>query len=158
MLYVSQGRKDALCIPFVGGKNLAVSIRLKRRGRKRKPFYRVIVADSRTPRQGVTIDDLGYYNPMTDPPQVQLNEEKALSWLKEGAIPTDTVRSLLSKAGLIQKFRGHEQPIEEPEEQPVAKEEVAKPAVEEEKEEESEAAEESDSEPSSESDDEPADE
>ena len=139
-------------------ENLAVSIRLKRRGRKRKPFYRVIVADVRVPRQGVVIDDLGYYNPMTDPPQVQLDEEKALSWLKEGAIPTDTVKSLLSKAGLIQKFRGHEQPIEEPEEQPVEEVKVAKPAVEEDKEEEPEAAEQTDSEPAGESDDEPADE
>jgi ribosomal protein S16 len=103
----------------------------------------------------VVIDDLGYYNPMTDPPQVQLNEEKALSWLKEGAIPTNTVKSLFSKAGLIQKFRGHEQPIEESEEQPV---EEAKPAVEEDKEEEPEAAEQTDSEPADESDEEPADE
>ena len=154
MLYVSRGRKDVLCIPFVGGENLAVSIRLKRRGRKRKPFYRVIVADVRVPRQGVVIDDLGYYNPMTDPPQVQLNEEKALSWLKEGAIPTDTVRSLLSKAGLMQKFRGHEQPVEEDTEQPVAEDKKVTPAAEENKEEEPEAAEQTDSE----SDDEPTDE
>lgn len=152
MLYVSQGRKDVLCIPFIGGENLAVSIRLKRRGRKRKPFYRVIVADSRTPRQGVTIDDLGYYNPMTDPPQVQIDEEKALSWLKEGAIPTDTVRSLLSKAGLMRKFRGHEEPIEEDKEQPVEEDKKPEPKP------EPEAAEESDSEPESESDGEPADE
>jgi len=146
MLYVLQGRKDALCILFVGGESLAVSIRLKRRGRKRKPFYRVIVADSRVPRQGVFVDDLGYYNPMTDPPEVQIDEEKALAWLKEGAIPTDTVRSLLSKAGLMRKFRGHAQPIEEDKEEE-KEEEKAK-----DKEEEIQAAEQVDGESDSESD------
>ena len=92
---------------------MAVSIRLKRMGRKRKPFYRVVVADSRTPRQGVSVDDLGYYDPMTEPVQIQIDEEKALTWLKEGAIPTDTTRSLLSKIGVMKKFRGQDQPAEE---------------------------------------------
>ena len=92
---------------------MAVSIRLKRIGRKRKPFYRVVVADSRTPRQGVTVDDLGFYNPMADPAQVEIDEEKALAWLKEGAIPTDTTKSLLSKIGVMKKFRGQDQPAEE---------------------------------------------
>ena len=85
---------------------MAVAIRLKRMGRKRKPFYRVIVADSRTPRQGVAVDDLGFYNPMEDPALTEINEEKALKWLNEGAVPTNTVRSILSKAGIIKKFHG----------------------------------------------------
>ena len=92
---------------------MAVSIRLKRMGRKRKPFYRVVVADSRTPRQGVVVDDLGYYDPMTEPVQIQIDEEKALTWLKEGAIPTDTTRSLLSKIGVMRRLHGQDQPVEE---------------------------------------------
>ena len=94
---------------------MAVSIRLKRMGRKRKPFYRVVVADSRTPRQGAAVDDLGYYDPMTEPVQIQIDEEKALTWLKEGAIPTDTARSLLSKAGVLRKLQEQDQPPEEDE-------------------------------------------
>lgn len=86
---------------------MAVAIRLKRMGRIRKAFYRVIVTDSRKPRQGVTVDDLGYYDPMIDPVNIQIDEEKALAWLKKGAQPTDTARSLLSKSGILQKF--HEQ-------------------------------------------------
>ncbi len=112
---------------LLGGENLAVSIRLKRMGRKRKPFYRVVVADSRTPRQGVAIDDLGYYNPMTEPNQIQIDEEKALTWLKEGAIPTDTTRSLLSKIGVMKKFRGHDQPAEEDAEENAEAEPEAEP-------------------------------
>ena len=92
---------------------MAVSIRLKRMGRKKKPFYRVVVADSRTPRQGVAIDDLGYYNPMTDPVQIQIDEEKALTWIKEGAIPTDTAKSLLSKVGILKKLQGQDEPVED---------------------------------------------
>ena len=89
---------------------MAVSIRLKRLGRKRLPFYRVIIADSRTPRQGVTVDDLGYYDPMKDPVQIQIDEEKALTWLSKGARPTETVRSLLAKAGVLQRFHQQRQP------------------------------------------------
>lgn len=96
---------------------MAVSIRLKRMGRKRKPFYRVVVADSRTPRQGVTVDDLGYYDPMTEPVQIQIDEEKAVTWLKEGAVPTNTARSLLSKVGVLRKFQGQDQPPEEDDEE-----------------------------------------
>ncbi len=95
---------------------MAVSIRLKRMGRKRKPFYRVIIADSRKPRQGVAVDDLGYYDPMTEPVQIQIDEEKALTWLGEGAIPTETAKSLLSKSGILQKFHKQSHPGEEDEE------------------------------------------
>jgi small subunit ribosomal protein S16 len=105
---------------IAGGENLAVSIRLKRMGRKRKPFYRVVVADVRTPRQGVAVDDLGFYNPMTDPAQIEIDEEKALAWLKEGAIPTDTTKSLLSKIGVLKKLQGQDD--EPAEEEPVADE------------------------------------
>lgn len=83
---------------------MALAIRLKRMGRKKKPFYHVVVIDKRKPRQGVSVDNLGYYNPMTDPAEIKIDEVKALKWLKEGAIPTQTVRSILSKAGILQKF------------------------------------------------------
>ena len=89
---------------------MAVSIRLKRMGRKRKPFYRVIVADSRTPRQGVAVDDLGYFDPMIEPVNIQIDEEKALTWLSQGAIPTDTARNLLSRIGVLRKFHEQNQP------------------------------------------------
>ena len=87
---------------------MALAIRLKRMGRKKKPFYRVVVADSRNPRQGLAVDDLGYYNPMLDPAEIQIDQEKALKWLKNGAIPTETVKSLLSKTGILSKFHGQE--------------------------------------------------
>ena len=86
---------------------MAVSIRLKRFGRKKRAFYRVVVADQRTPRQGKSVDDLGYYDPLKDPAEIQINAEKALLWLGRGAQPTQTARGLLSKAGILQKF--HEQ-------------------------------------------------
>jgi len=86
---------------------LPVAIRLKRFGRKKMPFYRVVIADSKDPRQGNSVDDIGYYNPLTEPAEIQINEDKALRWLKDGAQPTDTVKNLLSKAGIMQKF--HEQ-------------------------------------------------
>ena len=109
---------------------MAVSIRLKRMGRKKRPFYRVVVADSKTPRQGVAVDDLGFYNPMTEPAQIQIDEEKALTWLKEGAVPTDTAKSLLSKIGVLKKLQVQddepvaEEPVadESPEEEPVEEE------------------------------------
>ncbi len=88
---------------------MAVAIRLKRFGRKKRPFYRVVVADTKNPRQGESVDDLGYYDPLTEPAQIQINEEKALKWLKEGAKPTDTIRSLLSKTGILQKFHDQSQ-------------------------------------------------
>jgi small subunit ribosomal protein S16 len=82
-----------------------VKIRLRRMGRRNKPFYRVVVADSRSPRDGKFIDIIGHYNPLTDPATISIDGEKALKWLKDGAQPTDTVRSLLSKLGIIDKVK-----------------------------------------------------
>jgi small subunit ribosomal protein S16 len=81
---------------------MAVKIRLKRIGAKKSPFYRVVVADSRYPRDGRFIEEIGTYNPIVDPSQVNIDNEKALKWLKNGAQPTDTVKSLLKKVGVIQ--------------------------------------------------------
>lgn len=83
---------------------MAVKLRLKRMGAKQKPFYRVVAADSRTKRDGITIEDIGYYNPITQPADVKIDEEKALAWLSKGAQPTDTVRDILSKQGIMKKF------------------------------------------------------
>jgi len=83
---------------------VATKIRLMRLGRKKRPFYRVVVADSRARRDGRFVDILGYYNPLVEPAEIKIDEEKALNWLKEGAIPTDTVKNILSKLGLIKKF------------------------------------------------------
>ncbi len=74
-------------------------------GRRNRPFYRVVVADSRSPRDGKFIDVIGYYNPLTEPETVSINEEKALKWLGYGAQPTDTVRSLLAKLGITDKVK-----------------------------------------------------
>ena len=83
---------------------MAVKIRLKRMGAKKAPFYRVIVADSRSPRDGRFIDTIGTYNPLTTPAEIKLNEESAIKWLNNGAIPTDTVKNLFSKAGIMEKY------------------------------------------------------
>ncbi|ACB61352.1 MULTISPECIES: 30S ribosomal protein S16 [Exiguobacterium] len=84
---------------------MAVKIRLKRMGANKSPFYRVVVADSRAPRDGRFIEQIGYYNPVAKPEaEVKLNEELALKWLAEGAKPSDTVRNLFSKAGIMEKF------------------------------------------------------
>jgi len=88
---------------------LPVKIRLQRHGRKRTPFYRVVVADSRSSRDGRFIEKVGFYNPITDPADISINEERALYWLKVGAQPTDTARSLLRKTGVWQKFKAPEQ-------------------------------------------------
>ncbi len=77
---------------------MAVKIRLKRMGMKKKPFYRVVVADERTPRDGRFIEEIGTYDPMTNPAQIKIDVEKADNWMKNGAQPTDTVRILLNKA------------------------------------------------------------
>jgi small subunit ribosomal protein S16 len=82
-----------------------VKIRLRRMGRKNKPFYRVVVADSRSPRDGKFIDIIGYYNPLTDPATISIDGEKALKWLRYGAQPTDTVRSLLAILGIVDKVK-----------------------------------------------------
>ena len=78
-----------------------VKIRLKRMGMKKKPFYRVVVADERASRDGRFIDELGYYNPVSNPVELKIDTEKAQQWIKNGAQPTDTVRALLKKTGAI---------------------------------------------------------
>lgn len=88
---------------------MAVKIRLTRMGAKKAPFYRVVVADSRSPRDGRIIDTVGLYNPTTNPVTVRLDEEKALKWLKDGAQPTDTVRDILSKQGIMKKYHESKQ-------------------------------------------------
>ncbi len=82
---------------------MAVKIRLTRMGSKKKPFYRINVADSRSPRDGRFIEKIGTYNPIADPAQVVLSMDKALQWLQNGAQPSDTVRSLLSREGVMMK-------------------------------------------------------
>lgn len=79
---------------------MAVKIRMKRMGSKKNPFYRLVVADSRSPRDGRFIEELGYYNPLTK--ELKLDKEKATDWVAKGAQPTDTVRALLKKDGAIQ--------------------------------------------------------
>lgn len=81
---------------------MAVKIRLKRIGAKKNPFYRVVVADSRYPRDGRFIEEIGTYNPLTDPSEIKIDGEKAAKWIKNGAQPTETVKALLKKAGVIQ--------------------------------------------------------
>jgi small subunit ribosomal protein S16 len=83
---------------------MAVKIRLKRMGAKQNPFYRVVVADSRYPRDGRFIESIGYYNPSTKPAEVKIDSEAALKWLSNGAQPSDTVRNLLSEAGVLKAF------------------------------------------------------
>lgn len=83
---------------------MSVRIRLKRIGAHKAPFYRVVVSDSRSPRDGRFIEEIGVYNPVTQPAQVTIDEEKALKWLQNGAQASDTVRSLLSKAGVMKKY------------------------------------------------------
>lgn len=79
-----------------------VKIRLRRMGANKKPFYRVVVADARSSRDGKFIEELGYYNPLTNPAEIKLDSEKAKKWLENGAQPTETVRSLFKKAGILQ--------------------------------------------------------
>ena len=78
-----------------------VKIRLLRMGAKKAPFYRIVVADSRSPRDGRCIEEIGTYNPLTDPATVTIDAEKAQQWIKNGAQPTDTVRALLKKNGVL---------------------------------------------------------
>ena len=79
---------------------MAVKIRLRRMGANKAPFYRIVVADSRSPRDGRFIEEIGYYNPIVEPAEVKFNEEKATEWLNKGAQPTDVVKRLFDKAGL----------------------------------------------------------
>ena len=83
---------------------MAVRIRLQRHGRKKRPFYRLVAADARAQRDGVFLERLGHYNPLTDPADVVIDEEKALKWLRRGAQPSDTAKRLLSKSGILMKF------------------------------------------------------
>ena len=79
---------------------MAVKIRLRRMGAKKAPFYRIVVADSRYPRDGRFIEEIGYYNPLEEPAVVKIDEEKAKKWMANGAQPTDTVKNLLKKNGI----------------------------------------------------------
>ena len=78
-----------------------VKIRLKRMGAHKQPFYRVVVADARAPRDGKFIDEIGYYDPMKEPKVINIDEEKAKKWLANGAQPTETVKTLFKKSGII---------------------------------------------------------
>ncbi|MFP4481979.1 MAG: 30S ribosomal protein S16 [Thermovirgaceae bacterium] len=83
---------------------MAVRIRLARFGRKKKPFYRLVVADHRAPRDGSYIEQIGTYDPMKEPSEIKIEEERALYWLGNGALPSETARSLLAKCGVWEKF------------------------------------------------------
>ncbi len=83
---------------------MAVRIRLRRMGAKKRPFYRLVVADSRAARKGRFIDTLGYYDPLEEPAKIVVNEAKAIDWLQKGAQPSDTAKYLLSKVGIMDKF------------------------------------------------------
>lgn len=83
---------------------MAVKLRLMRMGAKKRPFYRIVAADSRYPRDGKFIEVVGTYNPVVENDSLKIDEEKAIKWLNTGALPTDTVRNLFSKAGVMEKF------------------------------------------------------
>ena len=83
---------------------MAVKIRLRRMGAKKNPFYRIVVADSRYPRDGRFIEEVGYYDPIKTPAVIKVDKELALKWLNNGAQPTDTVRSILSKEGILKEY------------------------------------------------------
>ncbi|MBR4205286.1 MAG: 30S ribosomal protein S16 [Clostridia bacterium] len=82
---------------------MMVKIRLRRMGKKKAPFYRIVVADSRYPRDGRFIEEIGYYDPMKEPVDIKVDADKAKEWLSKGAQPTETVKSLLVKSGVIEK-------------------------------------------------------
>lgn len=92
---------------------MAVRIRLKRMGKKKQPIYKIVAADSRSPRDGKYIEAIGYYNPKKEPPIVNIKEEIALKWLRIGAQPTETVKSLFSKQGIMMKFALEKDKVEE---------------------------------------------
>ncbi|WIV10837.1 30S ribosomal protein S16 [Proteiniborus sp. MB09-C3] len=83
---------------------MAVKIRLTRMGSKKKPFYRIVVADSRSPRDGRIIEEIGHYNPVSEPKEVVIDDEKAIKWLNNGAKPTDTVSYLFKNNGVLEKY------------------------------------------------------
>ena len=84
---------------------MSLKIRLARGGAKKRPFYSIVVADSRSPRDGRFIDMLGHYDPLTDPSTIKVDEEKALLWLSRGAQPTESAESLLKRVGILEKFQ-----------------------------------------------------
>ncbi len=84
---------------------MAVKLRLKRMGAKQKPFYRIVAADARSPRDGRFIETVGTYNPVAQPAEVKIDKELALKWLNNGAQPTDTVATLLKKEGIMKEFK-----------------------------------------------------
>lgn len=86
-----------------------VKIRLRRMGAKKRPFYRVVVADARSPRDGRFIEEIGYYDPTKDPAVIKIDEDKAMRWIANGAQPTDTARSLLRKTGVLKKIHDQKQ-------------------------------------------------
>lgn len=88
---------------------MAVKLSLKRMGAKKQPFYRIVAADSRSPRDGRFIEVIGTYNPLLNPAETKINEEVAMKWLKNGATPTDTVKNIFSKAGIMSKFAKEKQ-------------------------------------------------
>lgn len=92
---------------------MAVRIRLKRLGAKKRPFYRVVVADQRSPRDGRFIENIGRYQPMEDPSLIEIDEERALHWLRVGAQPSNTVRVLMTKVGIWDRFASEKSQAEE---------------------------------------------
>ena len=80
---------------------MAVKMRLTRIGKKKTPFYRVVIADARAPRDGRFVEEIGYYNPLTEPAEIKIDAEKAKKWIQNGAQPTDTVKALLKKSGIV---------------------------------------------------------
>jgi len=90
---------------------MTVKIRLKRMGKKKTPSYRVVVADSRSPRDGRIIENLGWYNPLVEPSAIHINEEKAMGWLKNGAQPTESVTQLLRRTGILARFEQTKTPV-----------------------------------------------
>ena len=99
---------------------MAVRIRLQRHGRKKRPFYRLVAADARAQRDGRFLERLGHYNPLTDPAEVVIDEDRVLKWLKRGAQPSDTAKNLLSRAGIWEKFTAERlgKPVPTREEEP----------------------------------------
>ena len=92
---------------------MAVKIRLRRMGAKKKPFYRIIVADSRSPRDGKFIEEIGTYDPLKDPSEIKVDEERALKWISEGAQPTDPVKALFKRIGMGEEKEEREEKKEE---------------------------------------------
>lgn len=113
---------------------MSVKIRLKRMGMKKHPFYRVVVADERSPRDGRFIEQIGTYDPMQQPAEINIDNEKAAKWLKNGAQPTDTVRALLQKTGVIEKpnYSNNAKAADVQEEAPVEEEKTTEAAASEE--------------------------